>query len=520
MQRQNNFLPKTNSNSKAKSKSVKFVSNNQFQVLAELDSDESTPKAVESSIPSIETSTSAVEYQIDLELGENSPRSASTSEFNLNNGSNCNSRGNHILDYSDDFPQSAVLPSRQQSVKFAEDYFDFKQDGSISNFASTPSFFDSEEEVISFLRGGNSSSGSSFAFPSSCQESVNFTDDFNGMSCLASAFPPSRQYTNKQFEYFEQLEKDRLSRSTSDFDFEAQIFNLLVDSAGESSPRIEDDILIADPPRCATIPPSFKETDNSKTRRAIECLLEDFASLYTFDSFQTPLSLRVRLPIESQLEGCTGRDDFSINLALRNPKTISTIHDWLYANYPNTMRENTLKISVLETRVDFSLRPKPPVVPARNVEGSFVHAIVNGASAPAPKPVEITAKVSGGSGKVGGGSGKAKVSDLKASNANTSEAKAPAKKERVTPARHESWLESAKIIELLDAATETEDGKTASITCFIKGNFEDFQTWCYHETGKKSIQIGTGKEDSIRVRIFKGDRKDFTGGGSHKDSKR
>ena len=517
MQRQNNLLPK---NSKTKSRNVKFVSNNQFAVLAsEFDSDESTPKAVESSIPSIETSTSAVEYQIDLELGENSPRSASTSEFDLNDGSNCNSRGNHILDYSENSPQSAVLPSRQQSVKFAEDYIDFERDGSISNFASTPAFFDSEEEVISFLRGGNSSSGSSFAFPSSRQESVNFADDFNGMSCLASEYPRSRQYTDKQFEYFEQLEEERLSRSTSDFDFEAQFFNLLVDSAGESTPRIEDQILIEDSPRCATIPPSFKETDNSKTRRAIECLLEDFASLYTFDSFQTPLSLRVRLPNISQLEGCTGRDDFNINLAFRNPKTIATIHDWIHANYPNTMRENTLKIIVLEERIDFSLRPKPPVVPARDIEGSFVHALVNGAET-AANPDDANLKIGGGGSSSKVKAPKSKASDVKASNAKTSEAKAPAKKERVTPARHESWPESAKIIELLDAATETEDGKTASITCFIKGNFEDFQTWCYHETGKKSIQIGTGKEDSIRVRIFKGDRKDFTGGGSRKDSKR
>jgi hypothetical protein len=459
MQRTNNFLPKSNSNSKAKSKSVKFVSNNQFQALAEFDMDESTtPKVVESSIQSIETSAPVVEYQIDLELGQNSP-------------------------------QSALPVSRQQSVNFDDDYCGFERDGPINNFvadfASTPSYFDSEEDVISFLRGGSSSSD--------------------------SAFPPTRQYTDKQFEYFEKLEEERLSRSTSDFDFEAEIFNLLLNSAGESTPRIEDEVLIEEPSNCATIPPRFKETDNSKTRRVIELILADFASLHTIDSFQTPISLRVRLPNESQLEGCTGRDDFSINLACRNPKTIGTIHDWLSTNYPNTMRDNTLKIIVLENRVDFSLRPKPPVVPAKDIEGSFVHALVNGASAPAP--VEVTAKV-------GGGSSKAKAPKAKTSDTNTSEAKAPAKKERVTPTRHESWPESAKIMELLEASKETEDGKTASITCFIKGNFEDFKTWCYHETGKKSFQIGTGKEDSIRVRIFKEDRKDFTGGGSRKDDKR
>jgi len=488
MQRQNNFLPK---NSKTKSKNVKFVSNNQFAVLAsEFDSDESTHKAVESSIPSIETSTSAVEYQIDLELGENSPRSASTSEFDLDdkdydrppfNGSNCFSRGNHIYDYSDDFPQSA------------------------------------------------------FAFSASRQQSVNFADDFNGESTSGFEYPRSRQYREKQSEYLEELEDaefeelrifDSISRihdsivnpAGLDLD-ELAFFNLLVDSAGESTPRIEDQILIEDPPRCATIPPSFKETDNSKTRRVIECLLEDFASLYTFDSFQTPISLRVRLPNISQLEGCTGRDDFNINLALRNPKTIATIHDWIHVNYPNTMRENTLLIVVLEKRVNFSLRPKPPVVPARDIEGSFVHALVNGAET-AANPDDANLKVGGGGSSSKVKAPKAKASDVKDSNAKTFEAKAPAKKERVTPARHESWPESAKIIELLAAANETEDGKTASITCFIKGNFEDFQTWCYHETGKKSIQIGTGKEDSIRVRIFKGDRKDFTGGGSRKDSKR
>jgi hypothetical protein len=503
MQRINNLM--TNPKSKSKAKNIKFVSNNQFDILAETESDESTtPGVVESLNQSIETSTPVVEYQIDLELGQNSSQFA----------------------------------SRQQSVNFVEDYSRFDRDGSISNFASNPAFFDSEEDVISFLRGGKSSSedceqdglisnsrGShifdcemprqtvfpstdiqsafAFAFPSSDQQSLHFVDDFDDEST-----PQSSQYNVDHFDKFEKLQANNPELDIPD------LFNLFARSLEDSSSCIDDEV---EDSFCATIPPRFKETDNSKTRRAIECLLEVFAKRYAIDSFQTPISFHVEFPDVSKLEGCTGRDDFNINLAFRNPKTIATIHDWIHANYPNTMRDNTILLTVLERHVKFSLRPKPPVVPARDIEGSFVHALVNGdESATVPNPDNANLKTGGG----GGGSSKAKASDVKASNAKTSETKAPAKKERITPARHESWPESAKIIELLAAANETEDGKTASITCFIKGNFEDFQTWCYHETGKKSIQIGTGKEDSIRVRIFKGDRKDFTGGGSRKDSKR
>ena len=534
MQRTNNLLPNNSkSNSKTKTKSVKFELKNQFDLLAsEFDSDEPiTPQVVDSLKPSVETetSTSTVEYQIDLELGINSPESAFESGNCFDDLEKCISNyNNSIADFANTTPE----------------FFD---DGDHDR----PLIWDTIPDQYAF---SSTRQQSAFAFPASHQQSVNFADDFNGESTPASEYPRSRQYTNNQFEYLEKLEESSSDLNTDeDGEFEKLIiydsisrihdsivnpqrknslragldldelafFDLLLNSAGESTPRIEDEISVDAPLTRETIPPTFKDTDNSKTRGVIESVVRNFAFLYTIDSFETPTTLRVRLPEASELEGFSGREDFSIYLACRNPKTIKTIHDWVTINYPNTMRDNTMKLTVLENRIDFSLRPKPPVVPASEIEGSFVHALVNGAPEPASKigggASEPALKTGGGSSEPASNTGGGASKTTKAEK--TSSAPKASKVVRPVPPRCASWPTVETIIQDLATAVPHAEGLVASATYTLEeGTPEEFASWCMSATGKKSIEITAKKDGKRRVRIFAGDKaghvkKAYTGGG-------